>query len=147
MLGGSVRGLVSSLLVPEQLGAGNERHLGLLDVSVRHRRDARKIQFIIWERLPINRAAANRFQVSPVKYIQFDWLTAYAPELNREENRWSCTKFCQVGNCVPDDTSWINLSFTVHVALGRPDEVPDWPAAAPTPKLPSQRRPSGWPGS
>ena len=39
-----------------------------------------------------------------MRNIEFEWLPAYAPELNPVESRWSHTKYSDLANFVPDDT-------------------------------------------
>jgi transposase len=39
-----------------------------------------------------------------MKNVEFEWLPAYAPELNPVEARWSNTKYSDLANFVPDDT-------------------------------------------
>ncbi len=59
---------------------------------------------IVWDRWSVHRAAAKQILGSRLKNIEFEWLPAYAPELNPVEARWSCTKHGDLANFVPDDT-------------------------------------------
>jgi transposase len=62
---------------------------------------------VVWDRWPVHRAAAKRIEKSRSKSIEFEWLPAYAPELNPVEPRWSHTKFSQF---VPDDAPHLKRS-------------------------------------
>lgn len=59
---------------------------------------------IVLDRWSVHRAAAKRILASRLQNIEFEWLPAYAPELNPVESRWSHTKFGDLANFVPDDT-------------------------------------------
>lgn len=59
---------------------------------------------IVWDRWSVHRAAAKQILASRLKNVDFEWLPAYAPELNPVEARWSHTKYGDLANFVPDDT-------------------------------------------
>jgi transposase len=79
------------------------------------RRQLQRPLIIIWDRWPVHRAAAKRLATSRMQQIDFEWLPAYAPELNPVEPRWSHTKFSEMANYVPDDTC--QLKRTVRRTL------------------------------
>src|SRR5690606_29670790 len=60
---------------------------------------------ICLDRWQVHRSAAKRIADSRLKSIEFEWLPAYAPELNPVEARWSNTKHCDLANFVPDDVA------------------------------------------
>ena len=68
------------------------------------RRELRRPLIICWDRWPVHRSAAKRLAASRIKNIDFEWLPAYAPELNPVELRWSHAKFGKLANFVADDT-------------------------------------------
>jgi transposase len=68
------------------------------------RRRIQRPLIICWDRWPVHRSAAKRLTASRLKNIDFEWLPAYAPELNPVEPRWSQTKYGDLANFVPDDT-------------------------------------------
>lgn len=70
---------------------------------------------ICWDRWQVHRSAAKRIAESRLRNIEFEWLPAYAPELNPVEPRWSHTKYSDLANFVPDDTS--QLKRTVRSSL------------------------------
>jgi hypothetical protein len=68
------------------------------------RRACRRPLIICWDRWQVHRSAAKRLAASRIANINFEWLPAYAPELNPVEPRWSHAKFGKLANFVPDDT-------------------------------------------
>ena len=79
------------------------------------RRQLRRPLIIVWDRWSVHRAAAQKLAASRVQQIDFEWLPAYAPELNPVESRWSYTKYSQLANYIPDDTS--KLKRTIRHSL------------------------------
>lgn len=65
---------------------------------------------IILDRWSVHRAAAKQVLASRMRNIEFEWLPAYAPELNPVEARWSHTKYAKLANFVPDDTHQLKRS-------------------------------------
>ena len=53
------------------------------------RKSLRGPLIIVWDRWSAHRAAAKQILASRLKQIDFEWLPAYAPELNPVEARWS----------------------------------------------------------
>jgi transposase len=74
------------------------------------RRQLGKPLIVVWDRWPVHRAAVRQIDSSQTTQIEFEWLPAYAPELNPVEPRWSHTKFSQLANFVPDDTPHLKRS-------------------------------------
>jgi transposase len=79
------------------------------------RRAWRRPLIICWDRWQVHRSATKRLAVSRLTSIDFEWLPAYAPELNPVEPRWSHAKFGKLANFVPDDT--LQLKRTVRSTL------------------------------
>ena len=101
--------------LPFQIHEDNLRTAEVVSFIRQLRRQLRRPLIIIWDRWPVHRAAAKRVAASRMKQIEFEWLPAYAPELNPVEPRWSHTKFSQLANYVPDDTR--QLKSTVRRSL------------------------------
>ena len=68
------------------------------------RKSLRGPLIIVLDRWSVHRAAAKQILASRLKNIEFEWLPAYAPELNPVEARWSHTKYGDLSNFVPEDT-------------------------------------------
>jgi hypothetical protein len=76
----------------------------------RLRRQLQRPLILCWDRWQVHRAAAKRLVASRLTDIDFEWLPAYAPELNPVEPRWSHAKFGKLANFVPDDTQELKRS-------------------------------------
>jgi DDE superfamily endonuclease len=74
------------------------------------RRQLQRPLIICWDRWQVHRSAARQLAASRIKNIDFEWLPAYAPELNPVEPRWSHAKFGKLANFVPDDTPELKRS-------------------------------------
>jgi transposase len=79
------------------------------------RRQLGRPLIVVWDRWQVHRSAAKQIATSRTKSIEFEWLPAYAPELNPVEPRWSHTKYGQLANFVPDDAP--QLKRSVRAAL------------------------------
>lgn len=103
--------------VPFQIFDHNIRTAEVVALVKQLRRQFRRPLIIIWDRWSVHRSAARQLQASCVKHVDFEWLPAYAPELNPVEARWSYTKFSDLCNFVPDDTP--HLQQSVQCSLKR----------------------------
>lgn len=79
------------------------------------RRQLQRPLIVILDRWQVHRSAVKRLQAAGLKGLDFEWLPAYAPQLNPVEARWSYTKFSQMANYVPDDIC--RLRTTVRHSL------------------------------
>lgn len=79
------------------------------------RRQLQRPLIVILDRWQVHRAAVKRLQAAGLQGFNFEWLPAYAPQLNPVEARWSYTKFSQLANYVPDDVQ--RLRSTVRYSL------------------------------
>ena len=59
---------------------------------------------VVLDRLNARRSAARKLEDRGTGY-DFEWLPAYAPELNPVEFIWNHTKYGDLSNFVPDDVS------------------------------------------
>lgn len=103
--------------LPFQIHEDNIRTATAVSFVKQLRRQLGRPLIVVWDRWPVHRAAAKRIETSRTKSIEFEWLPAYAPELNPVEPRWSHTKYSQLANFVPDDTP--QLKRSVRSALKR----------------------------
>ena len=67
------------------------------------RRQLRRRLIVVLDRLAAHRAAARRLTETHGDAFRFEWLPAYAPELNPVECVWSQSKYGHLSNLVPRD--------------------------------------------
>ena len=79
------------------------------------RKRLRRPLIICLDRWSVHRSAARRIKALAVPGVQFEWLPAYAPELNPVEARWCHVKYADLANFVPDDVR--QLKRTVQSSL------------------------------
>jgi len=66
-------------------------------------RAIRRPLLVVWDRWNVHRKAARIYKERFGARIHFEWLPAYAPELNPEEAVWNRTKYGDLSNFIPDD--------------------------------------------
>jgi transposase len=81
-----------------------------------HRHFRRRV-ILVWDRWNVHRSAAAYFEKHHPDWFQFEWLPAYAPELNPVEPSWGHTKYGELANFIPDDVS--QLQPAVEQSLQR----------------------------
>jgi transposase len=101
--------------LPFQIHDDNIRTAEAVAFVKQLRRQLGRPLIVVWDRWPVHRSAAKRLTTSHPRSIEFEWLPAYAPELNPVESRWSHTKYGQLANFVPNDAS--QLKRSVRLAL------------------------------
>lgn len=79
-----------------------------------HHHYRRKV-IVVWDRLGAHRSAAAHFEAEHPDWFEFEWLPAYAPELNPVEECWNHTKYADLPNFVPDDLD--HLQTAVHESM------------------------------
>jgi len=67
-----------------------------------HRHFRRKI-ILVWDRSSVHRSAAKFFEQQHADWFQFEWLPAYAPDLNPTEQIWNHAKYSDLANFLPND--------------------------------------------
>lgn len=70
---------------------------------------------VVWDRLNVHRSAARHFEQTRPEWFQFEWLPAYAPELNPVEQLWNHTKYAELSNVIPEDVD--DLYELVHFTI------------------------------
>lgn len=93
----------------------NIRAEHVVDFLRRLRRKIRRPLIIVWDRWSVHRSAAGRIAAEGRKRIAFEWLPAYAPELNPVEAMWSHAKYADLANYIPDDVD--DLDDAVRASL------------------------------
>lgn len=104
---------------PFQIQADNIRTDDIVDFIRQLRKQLQRPLIICWDRWQVHRSAAKRIAQSRLQNIDFEWLPAYAPELNPVEPRWSHTKYSDLANFVPDDVPHLkrNVRLSLHKQL------------------------------
>jgi len=69
-----------------------------------HRHIRRKI-ILVWDRSSVHRSAAKFFEQQHPDWFQFEWLPAYAPDLNPTEQIWNHAKYSDLANFLPQDVT------------------------------------------
>jgi transposase len=74
---------------------------------------------VVLDRLGAHRAAAERLEARFGERIRFEWLPAYAPELNPTKHVWGHTKHSDLANYVPDDIDDLGRAVDRSLAMKR----------------------------
>jgi transposase len=96
--------------LPFQIHEDNIRTSEAVAFVKQLRRQLGRPLIVVWDRWQVHRSAAKQLARSHAGSIEFEWLPAYAPELNPVESRWSHTKYGQLANFVPDDAPQLKRS-------------------------------------
>lgn len=96
--------------LPFQIHQENIRTQAAVEFVKQLRRQLGRPLIVVWDRWQVHRSTAKKLATSHIKSIEFEWLPAYAPELNPVESRWSHTKYSQLANFVPDDATQLKRS-------------------------------------
>lgn len=81
------------------------------------RRHLRRRIIVIWDRWSVHKGRVVRqYLERHADSIDLEWLPAYAPELNPDEQAWNHTKYGELANFCPDDLD--ELQAAVDLALG-----------------------------
>jgi transposase len=60
---------------------------------------------LVMDRSPPHRSAARRLRQRFPRRLPIEWLPAYAPELNPDEQVWTWTKYADLANFLPQDVT------------------------------------------
>jgi len=60
---------------------------------------------LVMDRLQVHRAAARHLEARFGRRIGIEWLPAYAPDLNPDEQVWNRAKYTDLANFLPDDVN------------------------------------------
>ena len=74
---------------------------------------------IVWDRLNAHRTAARYFRENHPNWFTFEFLPAYAPELNPIEYCWSHTKSHEMPNYYPEDVVELRGEVRKHLRRKR----------------------------
>jgi transposase len=112
----SVIGAITLAPVRHRVGAyfdvqrENVRGDDVVDFLRRLRQKFRRPLVIVWDRWNVHRSAQQRIAKRRWKGIEFEYLPAYAPELNPVEAMWSHAKYADLANYVPDDADHLDAA-------------------------------------
>lgn len=82
---------------------GNIVNADVVDFVADLRGHIQRKLIIVWDRWSVHRKAERKMTRRWGDQVQFEYLPAYAPQLNPVERAWSTTKYCDLANFVPDD--------------------------------------------
>jgi transposase len=91
------------ICAPFQVHAANISTDQVVGFIKEQRQRVRRPLILCLDRWSVHRSAARRIEALAVPGVQFEWLPAYAPELNPVEARWSHAKHAELANFIPDD--------------------------------------------
>ena len=63
----------------------------------------RRPLILVCDRLPAHRSAIRQLQEDGVRWLQVEWLPAYAPEIDPVEDVWNQSKYGALANVIPSD--------------------------------------------
>jgi transposase len=81
------------------------------------RRHLRRPALLVWDRWNVHRSAARQMTCAHPNWFDFEWLPAYAPDLNPVEHVWNQTKYGDLANFLPENL--LDLNVAVHCSLIR----------------------------
>lgn len=95
---------------------------GVLETFLRDvRRHLRRPLTIVLDRWSVHRKTAKCLETD--RRFEFEWLPAYAPDLNPVEHVWNRTKYTDLANYVPQDV--VELECAVDCCLQTTREAPE----------------------
>jgi transposase len=99
-------------LLPENVSADDmELFLEAMHKFFRHQ------VTLVWDRYSVHRSVARRMQTAHPDWFDFEWLPAYAPELNPTEQCWNHTKYVDLANFIPRHV--VHLEKTVTSSMSQ----------------------------
>jgi transposase len=78
-------------------------------------RHLRRKAILIWDRWNVHRSAAAYFETEHPDWFRFEWLPAYAPDLNPVEQCWNHAKYTDLANFIPDDIDHLETAASESI--------------------------------
>ena len=78
---------------------------------------------LIMDRLQVHRSAARRLRARFPKRLQIEWLPAYAPELNPDEQVWNRAKYTDLANFLPDHVTHLGRALAASIRKTRSQQT------------------------
>ena len=110
-----------------------ELHFDILDHNVKTDdfetfvvRLLRRVQnraILVMDRLQVHRSAGRRLLARFPKRLQIEWLPAYAPELNPDEQVWNRAKYTDMANFLPKDVRTLGRSMAASFRRTRDQQA------------------------
>jgi hypothetical protein len=91
---------------------------------IRHlRRHLRRGFILVLDRYSVHRKAVRLLMAKHPRWLEAEWLPAYAGELNPVEQVWNHTKYCDLANFIPDDIEHLQreVGASMRAQRGRGD--------------------------
>jgi transposase len=83
-------------------------------------RHLRRPCLLVWDRWNVHRSASRWFEDRHPDWFEFEWLPAYAPELNPVEQVWNHAKYARLANTSLTTCSTSTSKSTSHsMTIGR----------------------------
>lgn len=77
---------------------------------------------LVMDRWPVHRSGARRLAKRFGRQVRVEWLPAYAPQLNPDEQVWSHTKYADLANFLPDDILHLGKSVAQSLCSTKSDQ-------------------------
>ena len=74
---------------------------------------------LVMDRWQVHRSGARRLGKRFGHRVHIEWLPAYAPELNPDEQVWNHTKYADLANFIPDDVLHLGRSIAKSICSTR----------------------------
>lgn len=74
---------------------------------------------LVMDRYSVHRAAARRLEARFGRRIRIEWLPAYAPELNPDEQVWNRAKYTDLANFIPEDVEALGHALAASLGTTR----------------------------
>jgi transposase len=78
---------------------------------------------LVMDRWQVHRSGARRLEQRFGRRIRVEWLPAYAPELNPDEQVWNHTKYADLANFIPDDVLHLGKSIAKSIRNTRSNQT------------------------
>ena len=78
---------------------------------------------LVMDRWQVHRSGVRRLEQRFGRRIQVEWLPAYAPELNPDEQVWNYTKYADLANFIPDDVLHLGRSIAKSIRNTRSNQT------------------------
>ena len=74
---------------------------------------------LVMDRWQVHRSGAGRLLRRFPRRVHIEWLPAYAPELNPDEQVWKHTKYDDLANYIPDDVQMLGRAICRSIRRSR----------------------------